>query len=137
MFKQGKHFHRNNVQLGQFGRYRTNVSAISRARDSFSRASAEGNLLALHPTVKPVALVADPMMDCSSRGDIVLDPFLGSGTTVVAASAPAVSAMASSGSQVRRHRGPSLATFYRNVCRAWRLNVKLDDLGKEARMRQR
>src|SRR5262249_50837669 len=42
-------------------------------------------LLALHPTVKPVALVADAIMDCSVRGDIVLDPFLGSGTTVIAA----------------------------------------------------
>jgi len=45
----------------------------------------EGNLLALHPTVKPVAMVADAVMDCSCRGDVVLDPFLGSGTTVVAA----------------------------------------------------
>ena len=41
--------------------------------------------LALHPTVKPVALVADAMRDCSRRGDIVLDPFMGSGTTIMAA----------------------------------------------------
>jgi DNA modification methylase len=41
--------------------------------------------LAAHPTVKPVALVADAMRDCSRRGDIVLDPFMGSGTTIVAA----------------------------------------------------
>jgi DNA modification methylase len=53
--------------------------------NSFSRATEEGNLLALHPTVKPVALVADAIMDCSVRGDVVLDPFLGSGTTVIAA----------------------------------------------------
>ena len=84
VFKQGKHPHRNNVQLGQFGRYRSNVWQYPGA-NSFSRASAEGNLLDLHPTVKPVALVADAIMDCSSRGDIVLDPFLGSGTTVIAA----------------------------------------------------
>jgi DNA modification methylase len=45
----------------------------------------EGNLLALHPTVKPVGLVADAILDCSARGDIVLDGFLGSGTTVIAA----------------------------------------------------
>ena len=45
----------------------------------------EGNLLALHPTVKPVAMVADAILDCSARGDIVLDGFLGSGTTVIAA----------------------------------------------------
>ena len=42
-------------------------------------------MLALHPTVKPVALVADAIMDCTARGDIVLDCFLGSGTTVIAA----------------------------------------------------
>jgi DNA modification methylase len=41
--------------------------------------------LALHPTVTPVAMVADAMRDCSARGDIVLDAFLGSGTTVIAA----------------------------------------------------
>ena len=84
VFKQGRHSHRNNVQLGQFGRYRSNVWQYAGA-NSFSRATAEGNLLDLHPTVKPVALVADAIMDCSSRGDIVLDPFLGSGTTVIAA----------------------------------------------------
>jgi DNA modification methylase len=44
-----------------------------------------GNLLALHPTVKPVAMVADAILDCSARGEIVLDAFLGSGTTVIAA----------------------------------------------------
>jgi DNA modification methylase len=42
-------------------------------------------LLATHPTVKPVALVADAMRDCTTRGDIVLDPFMGSGTTIIAA----------------------------------------------------
>jgi DNA modification methylase len=41
--------------------------------------------LQLHPTVKPVAMVADAILDCSSRGDVVLDPFLGSGTTLIAA----------------------------------------------------
>jgi len=53
--------------------------------NSGARATDEGNLLALHPTVKPVALVADAILDCSARGDIVLDAFLGSGTTVIAA----------------------------------------------------
>ena len=55
------------------------------ARIRFRRSGDEGNLLALHPTVKPVALVADAIMDCTARGDIVLDAFLGSGTTVIAA----------------------------------------------------
>jgi DNA modification methylase len=84
LFKNGKDGHRNNVQLGQFGRYRTNVWTYPGA-NSFSRATEEGNLLALHPTVKPVALVADAVMDCTARGDIVLDCFMGSGTTLVAA----------------------------------------------------
>jgi DNA modification methylase len=84
LFKNGQDSHRNNVQLGQFGRYRTNVWNYPGA-NSFSRTTEEGNLLELHPTVKPVALVADAIMDCSARGDTVLDPFLGSGTTVIAA----------------------------------------------------
>jgi DNA modification methylase len=84
LFKHGKDKHRNNVQLGQFGRYRTNVWNYPGA-NSFARQSPEGNLLELHPTVKPVALVADAIMDVSARGDIVLDSFLGSGTTLIAA----------------------------------------------------
>jgi DNA modification methylase len=84
VFKNGRESHRNNIQLGQFGRYRTNVWNYPGV-NSFSRKTEEGNLLELHPTVKPVALVADAIMDCSARGDIVLDPFLGSGTTVIAA----------------------------------------------------
>ena len=55
------------------------------AETSFARNGAEGNLLALHPTVKPVAMVADAILDCSARGEIILDAFLGSGTTVIAA----------------------------------------------------
>jgi DNA modification methylase len=84
VFKTGRGGHRNNVQLGRFGRNRSNVWQYPGV-NSFSRATGEGNLLALHPTVKPVALVADAMLDCTARGDIVLDGFLGSGTTVIAA----------------------------------------------------
>ena len=84
VFKHGRDGHRNNVQLGQYGRNRTNVWSYPCA-NSFSKSGDEGNLLALHPTVKPVAMVADAIMDCTARGDIVLDPFLGSGTTVIAA----------------------------------------------------
>ena len=83
VFKHGKASHRNNVQLGQYGRYRTNVWRYP-GLNSFSRSGEEGNLLALHPTVKPVALVADAILDCTARGDLVLDPFLGSGTTIIA-----------------------------------------------------
>ncbi|HYZ41002.1 MAG TPA: site-specific DNA-methyltransferase, partial [Stellaceae bacterium] len=84
VFKHGRNSHRNNVQLGQFGRNRSNVWHYPGA-NSFARCGEEGNLLALHPTVKPVAMVADAILDCSARGDIVLDAFLGSGTTVIAA----------------------------------------------------
>src|SRR5690348_13973652 len=84
VFKSGKGPHRNNVELGQYGRYRTNVWQYPGA-NSFSRNTQEGNLLELHPTVKPVALVADAILDCTARKDVVLDPFLGSGTTIIAA----------------------------------------------------
>jgi DNA modification methylase len=84
VFKHGRSGHRNNVRLGGFGRNRSNVWRYPGV-NSFARSGAEGNLLALHPTVKPVALVADAILDCSARGDIVLDVFLGSGTTVIAA----------------------------------------------------
>jgi DNA modification methylase len=84
VFTQGKQSRRNSAQLGQFGRRRSNVWQYPGA-NSISRGTAEGSLLDLHPTGMPVALVADAIQDCSSRGDIVLDPFLGSGTTVIAA----------------------------------------------------
>ena len=84
VFKNGRCGHRNNVQLGRFGRNRSNVWTYPGA-NSFVRHGEEGNLLALHPTVKPVAMVADAILDCTARGDIVLDPFVGSGTTIVAA----------------------------------------------------
>jgi hypothetical protein len=84
VFKQRGGTHRNNIQLGQFGRNRSNVWSYPGA-NSFARGGREGNLLALHPTVKPVAMVADAILDCTERGDIVLDAFLGSGTTVIAA----------------------------------------------------
>jgi DNA modification methylase len=83
VFKAGEESHRNNFLLGQYGRYRTNVWNYPGV-NSFSRSTEEGNLLELHPTVKPVALVADAIMDCSARGDLVLDSFLGSGTTLIA-----------------------------------------------------
>jgi DNA modification methylase len=67
--------YRNNVQLGQHGRYRSNVWHYPGANGFSTQGE---NPLALHPTVKPVAMVADAMLDCTARGDIVLDAFLGS-----------------------------------------------------------
>ncbi len=84
VFKHGRDPHQNHIQLGRYGRNRSNMWSYPGV-NSFSRSGSEGNLLALHPTVKPVALVADALRDCSSRGEIVLDAFLGSGTTLIAA----------------------------------------------------
>ena len=84
VFKNGRTPHRNNVNLGRHGRNRSNVWHYP-SLNNFGRAGEEGNLAALHPTVKPVALIADAILDCSARGDLVLDPFLGSGSTLLAA----------------------------------------------------
>jgi DNA modification methylase len=81
VFKCGAANHINNVELGKHGRYRTNVWEY-RGINSFGTGRA---LLQSHPTAKPVALIADAIKDCSSRGDLILDPFAGSGTTVIAA----------------------------------------------------
>ena len=84
VFKHGRREHRNNVQLGRFGRNRSNIWRYP-GGSSFGRCTEEGDLSELHPTVKPVAMVADAILDASARADIVLDGFLGSGTAVIAA----------------------------------------------------
>ena len=84
VFKSGRAPHRNNVELGRHGRHRSNLWSYPGV-NSFGRRSEEGDLLAMHPTVKPVKMVADAMLDCTARGELVLDPFLGSGTTLIAA----------------------------------------------------
>ena len=80
VFKSGKGRHINN--FGLRGRYRSNVLDYPGANTFRKGRQAD---LEAHPTVKPVALVADLMRDCSHRGDLVLDPFSGSGTTLIAA----------------------------------------------------
>ena len=82
VYKHGRAKHINNVELGRFGRNRTNIwpypsmSSFGKDRDT---------ALAGHPTTKPLALVSDAILDCSKRGGIVLDAFVGSGTTLLAA----------------------------------------------------
>lgn len=82
LFKHGTARHINNVELGRHGRYRTTVwdypgaNSLRRGRDAD---------LAMHPTVKPVSMIADIIRDCTKRGDVVLDPFCGSGTILMAA----------------------------------------------------
>src|SRR5215212_3413223 len=78
VFKEPNGPHINNIQLGKFGRNRTNVwdhPGAASLRDE----------LKLHATPKPVSLIAEAIRDCSLRGDIVLDAFSGSGTTIIAA----------------------------------------------------
>ena len=75
--------HQNNVQLGVYGRNRTNVWHYPGMNSFAGRARSRGT--DIHPTVKPIRMVADAILDVTSRGDIVLDPFCGSGTTILAA----------------------------------------------------
>ena len=82
IFKKGQAPHINNVQLGSHGRYRTNVWDFAGA-NSFGASRMDD--LESHPTVKPVAMVAEYIRDVSYKGDIVLDAFMGSGTTILAA----------------------------------------------------
>ena len=82
VFKCGQGPHINNFELGQHGRSRSNVWEYAGV-NSFRAGRMDE--LRNHPTPKPVALIADAMRDCSRRGDIVLDVFAGSGTTMVAA----------------------------------------------------
>lgn len=82
VFKVGTAPHLNAVELGKHGRNRTNVWDYASVN---SLAGSRRDDLALHPTVKPTALVADAIQDVSKRGDLVLDVFLGSGTSLIAA----------------------------------------------------
>jgi DNA modification methylase len=83
VFRHGDVPHQNNVQLGRHGRNRSNAWLYPGV-NTFARKGIE-NLLHLHPTVKPIALVADAILDSTRPDQIVLDPFLGSGTTILAA----------------------------------------------------
>ncbi len=82
VWKHGKEPHQNNFELGQHGRTRTNVWRYAGV-NTFGKNRMD--LLGAHPTVKPVAMIADALKDVTRRGDVVLDPFLGSGSTLLAA----------------------------------------------------
>ena len=84
IFKNGEDSvpHVNNIQLGRYGRYRTTLWTYAGV-NTFRRGR-EDDLLD-HPTVKPWALVADAIKDCTGHGETVLDAFCGSGTTIIAA----------------------------------------------------
>ena len=121
VFKSGKAKHINNFGLGEGGRYRTNVVDYPGANTFRKGRDAD---LAAHSTVKPTAMVADFLLDCSNRGDVVVDPCLGSGTTVLAA--------AKAG---RRGAGIELDPLYvdtaiRRITAATGLNAILDGDGR-------
>jgi len=82
VFQVGPAPHTNSFGLGETGRYRTNVWDYAGITSIGAKRPEE---LAMHPTVKPVAMVADALRDCTRRGEIVLDVFAGSGTTLIAA----------------------------------------------------
>jgi hypothetical protein len=119
VFKVGKGAHTNNVELGRHGRHRTNVW------DYVSQNALNGtskSKLALHPTVKPVAMVADAIRDCSNRGGLILDPFGGAGTALIAAERTGRRAHHRAGAEVCRHRHRALAAAdrrHRAPCRRW------------------
>ena len=82
VFKHGDAPHQNNFELGQYGRTRSNVWPY-RGVNTFGKNRMA--LLGVHPTVKPVALIVDALLDVSARGQMVVDPFLGSGSVLLAA----------------------------------------------------
>ena len=110
VFKSGTAPHINNVELGKNGRYRTNVWSYPGA-NSFG--SSRDDDLGMHPTVKPIAMMVDAILDCSRRKDIVLDAFAGSGSTLIAAQRTG-----------RRGYGsrstPTTVTLSSAACRRWR-----------------
>lgn len=81
-FKNGEAPHLNNIEQGKHGRARSNVWTYAGV-NTFRKERLQD--LSVHPTVKPLALVTDAIKDCTRRGDIILDPFIGSGTTILAA----------------------------------------------------
>jgi DNA modification methylase len=82
VFKRGVAPHINNIELGRFGRNRSNIWEYPSQNVLNGTAKSK---LAFHPTPKPVSLVADAIRDCSDRGGIILDPFGGAGSTLIAA----------------------------------------------------
>jgi DNA modification methylase len=101
LYKKGGESHINNVKLGKNGRWRSNVWCYPGA-SSLGSDARRG--LKYHPTVKPVAMLQDAILDVTNRGEIVLDPFLGSGSTLIAAEVTA-----------RRCRGIELDPLYVDV----------------------
>jgi DNA modification methylase len=121
LFKKGAAPHVNNVELGRKGRWRSNVWTYPGASSLGSDAR---HGLQHHPTVKPTAMLQDALLDLTNRGDIVLDPFLGSGSTFIAAETTG-----------RSCRGVELDALYVDVIirRYQAATGKAGDLGRDRR----
>ena len=114
VFRVGEAPHLNNIELGRHGRSRSNVWHYAGV-NSFRAGRMDE--LSVHPTVKPVALVADAMKDCTRRQDIVLDTFCGSGTTLLAAERVGRRAYwTGARAPIRRCRHPPLASLHPARC---------------------
>ena len=121
VWKSGSAGHVNNFELGQHGRNRTNVWDYAGVNTMRAGRLEE---LAMHPTVKPIALVADAIKDCSRRGGLVLDPFCGSGTILIAAERPVA----------RRGRSRSIRPTSTSGCGAGRVTpARLPSLPRQVR----
>ena len=123
VFKVGTAKHTNNVELGRHGRNRTNVWDYAGA-NTFRQGRLDE--LAMHPTVKPVALIADAIKDASKRSETVLDPFCGSGSTIIAAEKTGRQRLwLGDRSKICRCRCASLAVVYGQIGGSGRNNGKL------------
>lgn len=95
VFKNGSEPHTNNFELGQYGRHRTNIWDYPAVNSFAGRKMVEdedgkkvlgsSKELEMHPTVKPLKLIADAILDCSNAGELIADFFMGGGTTLIAA----------------------------------------------------
>ena len=111
VLKKGKAAHQNNIQLGRNGRNRSNVWAYKGVVGFGADKTREREM---HPTVKPVAMIKDALLDASGKGDLVLDLFGGSGSTLIAAERTGrVGRMVGARSEVRRRDHPPLGGPHR------------------------
>jgi DNA modification methylase len=113
VFKNGDGPHQNNIELGRHGRNRSNLWTYAGV-NTFRAGRLDE--LTVHPTVKPVALVADAIRDCSRQGQIILDPFMGSGTTILAAEGRTTRLRSRNRSALCRCRRQALAGLHQTRC---------------------
>ena len=119
LFKKGNAAHVNNVKLGKGGRWRSNLWTYPGA-SSLGSDARRG--LRDHPTVKPTAMLEDALLDLTNRDDSVLDPFLGSGSMLIAAEKTG-----------RRCRAVELDPLYVDVAvRRWQAHSKRDAVHAES-----